>query len=160
MLFYKPATALGGPYDPIPVHAMAQEGTGLDYEVELVAVIGKKCADVSEAKALDYVLGYAVGNDVSHRDWQIKWGGSQWSLGKGFDGWAPWGPGIVSSSLIKDPQALKVKTVLNGKTMQVSIPGFAAFRIHITRYLSGLTLVTGLEHIGYDLPSRPDHRIS
>lgn len=126
MLFYKPATSLGGPYDPIPVHAMAQQGTGLDYEVELVAVIGKKCADVSEAKALDHVLGYAVGNDVSHRDWQLKWGGSQWSLGKGFDGWAPWGPGIVSSSLIKDPQALKIKTVLNGKTMQVS--GSPAFR--------------------------------
>lgn len=65
---------------------MAQEGTGLDYECELVAVIGKVCADVPESKALDFVLGYAVGNDVSHREWQIQRGGGQWSLGKGFDG--------------------------------------------------------------------------
>lgn len=98
---------------------MAQEGEGLDYECELVAVIGKKCSDVPESKALDYVLGYSVGNDVSHREWQLKRGGGQWSLGKGFDGWAPYGPGIVSSSLIKDPQTLRISTKLNGKTMQV-----------------------------------------
>ena len=116
---YKPITSLSGPFDPIPVHRLAQEGSGLDYECELVAVIGKQCADVPESKALDYVLGYAVGNDVSHRDWQIKRGGGQWALGKGFDGWAPFGPGIVSSNVIKDPQALKITTRLNGKTMQV-----------------------------------------
>lgn len=87
VLFYKPATSLAGPSDDIPVHPMAQEGTGLDYECELVAVIGKECADVKESEALDYVLGYAVGNDVSHREWQLQRGGGQWALGKGFDGW-------------------------------------------------------------------------
>lgn len=112
-------TALAGPFDPIPIPPKAQEGEGIDYECELVAVIGKKCVDVSESEALDYVLGYAVGNDVSHRDWQIKKGGGQWSLGKGFDAWAPFGPGIVSSSLIKDPQALRISTKVNGKTVQV-----------------------------------------
>lgn len=122
VLFYKPVTALGGPYDPVPVHAMAQEEEGLDYECELMAVIGKRCTDVSEADALNYVLGYSVGNDISHRDWQIKRGGGQWGLGKGFNGWAPWGPGIVSSSLIKDPQNLNIKTVLNGNTVQVRLP--------------------------------------
>lgn len=121
VLFYKPATSLAGPFDPIPVHPMAQEGEGLDYECELVAVIGKTCADVPESKALDYVLGYSVGNDVSHRDWQLKRGGGQWGLGKSFDGWAPFGPGIVSSSLIKEPQNLKISTFLNGKVMQVSL---------------------------------------
>lgn len=119
ILFYKPATALSGPGDAIPVHAMAQEGEGLDYECELVIVIGRRCASVSEEDALNYVLGYAVGNDVSHRDWQIKRGGGQWSVGKGFDGWAPFGPGIVSSALIKDPQKLKIWTKVNGKTVQV-----------------------------------------
>lgn len=84
-----------------------------------MAVIGKKCADVPESEALKYVLGYAIGNDVSHRDWQIQRGGGQWSLGKGFDGWAPYGPGIVSSELIKDPQTLKISTRLNGETVQV-----------------------------------------
>lgn len=131
MLFYKPVTALSGAFDPIPIHPMAQKGEGLDYECELVAVIGKQCTDVSEASALDYVLGYSVGNDVSHRDWQIKWGGSQWSLGKGFDGWAPWGPGIVSSALIKDPQSLRIKTVLNGKTMQVSLTTSSLLTPHL-----------------------------
>lgn len=122
VLFYKPVTSLGGPSDPIPVHPLAQQEEGLDYECELVAVIGKRCSDVSASEALDYVLGYAVGNDVSHRDWQIKKGGGQWSLGKGFDGWAPWGPGIVSSSLIRDPQKLRITTAINGKTVQVSRP--------------------------------------
>lgn len=119
-------TSLSGPFDPIPVHPKAQEGEGLDYEGELVAVIGKKCSDVSESEALDYVLGYAVGNDISHRDWQNKRGGGQWSLGKGFDGWAPFGPGIVSSALIKDPQALRISTKLNGETVQVGCDGLLA----------------------------------
>jgi 2-keto-4-pentenoate hydratase/2-oxohepta-3-ene-1,7-dioic acid hydratase in catechol pathway len=120
VLFYKPKTALGAPSDPIPVPPMAQkENTGLDYECELVIIIGKRCSNASESEALGYVLGYAVGNDVSHRDWQIKHGGGQWSLGKGFDGWAPFGPGIVSSSLIKDPQQLKIWTKVNGEQVQV-----------------------------------------
>lgn len=119
VLFYKPITSLSGPVDPIPVHSMAQEGTGLDYECELVVVIGKRCTDVSEADALDYVLGYSIGNDVSHRDWQLKHGGSQWSLGKAFDGWAPFGPAIVTGDVIKDPQNLKIWTKVNGQTVQV-----------------------------------------
>ena len=77
VLFYKPNTALSGPTDAIPVHAVAQKGTGLDYEGELVIVIGKEALNVSQADAEEYVLGYAVGNDVSHRDWQQKWGGSE-----------------------------------------------------------------------------------
>lgn len=100
---------------------MAQEGQGLDYECELVAVIGKKCKEVGEKEALDYVLGYAVGNDVSHREWQIQRGGSQWSLGKGFDGWAPWGPGIVRGSVLGDPHNLRIRTVVNGEVKQVSV---------------------------------------
>jgi 2-keto-4-pentenoate hydratase/2-oxohepta-3-ene-1,7-dioic acid hydratase in catechol pathway len=142
---YKPATSLSGPSDPIPIHTMAQEGTGLDYECELVAVIGKTCSDVSESKALDYILGYAVGNDVSHRDWQLKRGSGQWSLGKGFDGWAPYGPGIVSSSLVKDPQSLKISTKLNGKVMQESSTADMIFSVKKTiAFLSqGTTLLPG-----------------
>ncbi|KAK1755071.1 Fumarylacetoacetase C-terminal [Echria macrotheca] len=145
VLFYKPVTSLAGPTDPIPVHPLAQEGTGLDYECELVAVIGKRCSDVPESKALEYVLGYAVGNDVSHRDWQIKRGGGQWSLGKGFDSWAPFGPGIVSSSLIRDPQTLTIKTRLNGKTVQESSTADMIFSVKKTiAFLSqGTTLLPG-----------------
>lgn len=60
------------------MHRIAQTDPGLDYECELVVIIGKEARDVVEEDALDYVLGYAVGNDVSHRDWQIKKGGGQW----------------------------------------------------------------------------------
>ncbi|PHH93146.1 hypothetical protein CDD83_27 [Cordyceps sp. RAO-2017] len=145
ILFYKPPTSLSGPADPIPVHAMAQEGTGLDYECELVIIIGKRCTDVAEADALDYVLGYAVGNDVSHRDWQIRHGGGQWSLGKGFDGWAPFGPGIVTGSVIKDPQKLKIWTKVNGKTLQDGTTAEMIFGVKKTvAFLSrGVTLMPG-----------------
>jgi 2-keto-4-pentenoate hydratase/2-oxohepta-3-ene-1,7-dioic acid hydratase in catechol pathway len=145
VLFYKPITSLSGPTDPIPIHSIAQEGSGLDYECELVTVIGKTCSDVPESKALDYVLGYAVGDDVSHREWQLQRGGGQWSLGKGFDAWAPWGPGIVSPKLIKDPQNLKISTKLNGKTVQESSTKDMIFGIAKTiAFLSqGTTLLPG-----------------
>ncbi|KFA64204.1 hypothetical protein S40285_00821 [Stachybotrys chlorohalonatus IBT 40285] len=145
VLFYKPSTAASGPTDPIPVPLMAQQGTGLDYECELVVVIGKPCSNVTEADALDYVLGYAVGNDVSHRDWQIKHGGGQWSLGKGFDGWAPFGPGIVSTSLIQDPQSLRIWTKLNGKTVQDGTTSDQIFKVRqMLAFLSqGVTLLPG-----------------
>ncbi|KAK4105879.1 Fumarylacetoacetase-like protein [Parathielavia hyrcaniae] len=145
VVFYKPATSLTGPTDPIPIHPLAQQHTGLDYECELVAVIGKPCADVPEARALDHVLGYAVGNDVSHRDWQLKLGGGQWSLGKGFDGWAPFGPGIVGRDLVPDPQRLGIRTRVNGETVQDSTTADMAFGVARTiAFLSqGTTLMPG-----------------
>jgi len=145
ILFYKPATSLGGPFDNIPIPTMAQEFEGLDYECELVAVIGKEARDVSESKALDYVLGYAVGDDVSHREWQLHRGGGQWALGKGFDGWAPYGPGIVSSDLIPDPQRLRISTKLNGKMVQDSTTKDMCFGVAKTvAFLSrGTTLLPG-----------------
>lgn len=145
VLFFKPVTSIAGPTDDIPVSLLAQEGEGLDYECELVVVIGKEAKDVPESKALDYVLGYAVGNDVSHRDWQIKRGGGQWGLGKGFDGWAPFGPGIVSSKVIAEPNALHISTTLNGRTVQSSSTKDMIFGVAKTiAFLSqGTTLLPG-----------------
>lgn len=145
VLFFKPVTSIAGPTDDIPVAQMAQEGEGLDYECELVVVIGKEAKDVSESAALDYVLGYAIGNDVSHRDWQIKRGGGQWGLGKGFDGWAPFGPGIVSSKVITDPNTLNISTTLNGRTVQSSSTKDLIFGVAKTiAFLSrGTTLLPG-----------------
>lgn len=145
VLFFKPVTSIAGPNDEIPVPLLAQECEGLDYECELVAVIGKEARNVPESKALDYVLGYAVGNDVSHREWQIKRGGGQWGLGKGFDGWAPLGPGIVSSKIIRDPNALHISTVLNGQTVQSSSTKDMIFGVAKTiAFLSqGTTLLPG-----------------
>jgi len=68
----------------------------IDYECELVLIIGKQGKDIPEDKALEYVLGYAVGDDVSHRGWQLQRGGGQWGTGKMFDGWAPISGAIVS----------------------------------------------------------------
>jgi 2-keto-4-pentenoate hydratase/2-oxohepta-3-ene-1,7-dioic acid hydratase in catechol pathway len=145
VLFYKPVTSIAGPRDDIPISTMAQEGEGLDYECELVIVIGKEAKDVPESRALDCVLGYAVGNDVSHRDWQIKRGGGQWGLGKGFDGWAPFGPGIVSSRLIRDPNALHISTRLNGQVVQSSSTKDMIFSVaKVVAFLSqGTTLLPG-----------------
>ncbi|KAL4797365.1 hypothetical protein BDV19DRAFT_387534 [Aspergillus venezuelensis] len=145
VLFYKPVTSIAGPTDDIPVSTLAQKGEGLDYECELVIVIGKEAKEVPESKALDYVLGYSVGNDVSHRDWQLKRGGGQWGLGKGFDGWAPFGPGIVSSELIRNPNALNISTKLNGREVQASSTKDMIFNVAQTvSFLSqGTTLLPG-----------------
>jgi 2-keto-4-pentenoate hydratase/2-oxohepta-3-ene-1,7-dioic acid hydratase in catechol pathway len=145
VLFYKPVTALTGPFDPIPIPQPCKELPGLDYEVELVVVIGKAGRNIPESKALSHVAGYAVGNDVSHREWQTKRGGGQWSLGKGFDGWAPFGPGIVSSNVIKDPQDLKIRTKVNGKVVQESSTADMIFGVkEMISFLSqGVTLLAG-----------------
>ncbi|KAE8365783.1 hypothetical protein BDV27DRAFT_126227 [Aspergillus caelatus] len=145
VLFYKPITAITGPRDDIPVCSMAQDGEGLDYECELVVVIGKEAKSIPEEQALDYVLGYAVGNDISHREWQLKRGGGQWGLGKGFDGWAPFGPGIVSTKLIRNPNALNISTKVNGQTVQSSSTKDMIFGVAQTvSFLSqGTTLLPG-----------------
>ncbi|MEA1833095.1 fumarylacetoacetate hydrolase family protein [Methylobacterium durans] len=93
--------------------AVARE---FDYETELVIVFGKTCRDVSEDEALDYVAGYATGNDFSARDLQTLT--SQFMIGKTSDGFAPLGPYLVSADLVKDPNNLKLKTTVNGVTRQ------------------------------------------
>lgn len=145
VLFYKPVPSIGGPTDDIPVPYLVQDDEGLDYECELVIVVGKLAKDVPENRALDYVLGYAVGNDVSHREWQIKRGGGQWALGKSFDGWAPFGPGIVTTDVIRDPNALMILTKLNGQTVQSSSTKDMIFHVAQTvSFLSkGATLLPG-----------------
>lgn len=145
IVFHKPVTAISGPSDEIPVPPMVQDAEGLDYECELVIVIGKEAKNVPESEALNYVLGYSVGNDVSHREWQLKRGGGQWALGKSFDGWAPFGPGIVTSALIRDPNALRISTKLNGRTVQSSSTRDMIFSVAKTvSFLSqGSTLLPG-----------------
>ena len=87
-----------------------------DYECELVIVFGRECRDVSEADALDYVAGYATGNDFSARDLQTLT--SQFMIGKTSDGFAPLGPYLVSSDLVKDPNNLRLETRVNGVQRQ------------------------------------------
>jgi len=145
VLFYKPVTSISGPFDSIPVQSAAQEGVGLDYECELVVVIGTEGVNIPESQALSHVVGFCVGNDVSHRDWQFKRGGGQWSLGKMFDGWAPMGPGIVSSKIIKDPQSLQISTKVNGEIVQNSNTKDMIFSVAkmISILSEGTTLLPG-----------------
>ncbi|KAJ7686771.1 hypothetical protein B0H17DRAFT_1332603 [Mycena rosella] len=152
ILFYKPWTALSTPSAPIPVTAGYQNQTNftseMDYETELVVVMKKKAFNITEEVALDHVLGYAAGHDVSHRGWQIARGGQpqpQYSMGKGADGWAPWGPAIVSTSIITDPQTLNLWTKVNGVTMQNDTTASMIFGVAqlVSFFSMGITLLPG-----------------
>jgi 2-keto-4-pentenoate hydratase/2-oxohepta-3-ene-1,7-dioic acid hydratase in catechol pathway len=88
-----------------------------DYETELLIVIGKPARNVSEADALDFIAGYAIGHDFSARDLQLETGG-QWMVGKTLDGFAPIGPYFVSADLVGDPNNLKLETRVNGALRQ------------------------------------------
>src|SRR6185295_93634 len=111
------SNTLNNPYDPIPLPKMSQQ---IDYEAELAVVIGKDAKYVTKDRALDYVFGYTCANDVSARDWQKdkNLGGGQFARGKSFDGFCPLGPWIVTKEEIPNPNALRLKTILNGQTMQ------------------------------------------
>lgn len=144
VVFTKPADALNGPYSDVSIHPEAQGM--LDYEGELTVVIGKDAKNVSEADALDYVLGYTVGNDVSARNFQLPdTSGGQFCFAKSFDGFAPIGPAIVSKDLIRDPQQLHLVTKVNGKVRQETETSDMIFTISkIIEHLSkGTTLRKG-----------------
>ncbi len=112
--FSKPATAIGGPHDAIALPRVSEQ---LDYEAELVVVIGTACRYATEQEARDAIFGYCVGNDVSVRDWQFRT--SQFVLGKSFDTHAPHGPWIVTADEI-DPANLDITCRVNGEVRQSS----------------------------------------
>jgi 2-keto-4-pentenoate hydratase/2-oxohepta-3-ene-1,7-dioic acid hydratase in catechol pathway len=117
VLFMKTPSSVQNPGDPI-VLPRKLKSSEVDYECELAVVIGKACKNVSRNEALKYVLGYTCANDVSARDWQIKWGGGQWCRGKTFDTFCPLGPCLVTAEDVPNPNELAIKTTLNGETMQ------------------------------------------
>ena len=118
VVFTKPADALAGPYDDIHVHPEVQKQ--LDYEGELTVVIGRDGKNISVDNALDHVLGYTCGNDFSARDYQVpaSVSGGQFSYAKSFDQFAPIGPCVTSTAVIKDPQVLNYVTKVNGEIRQ------------------------------------------
>ncbi len=144
VLFVKGINTLQHPGAPVvlPRHLRSDE---VDYECELAVVIGKACKNVSSKNALEYVLGYTCANDVSARDHQIKLGGGQWCRGKFFDTFAPLGPCLVTPAEIPNPNALRIRTELNGETVQDSNTADMAFNVaELISYLSGsTTLVPG-----------------
>ena len=118
VLFMKNPASAHHPGDPIVIPAGLSEQPEVDYEVELVVVIGRAAKNVPVDRALDHVLGYTAGNDVSARRWQKQGGAGQWDRGKSFDTFCPLGPALVTADEIPDPQTLKLKTWLNGELMQ------------------------------------------
>lgn len=115
--FSKFSSSVIGPLRPIRIPEIAKE---VDYEAELVVVIGKSCRNVSKTDAPQYIAGYMNGHDVSARDWQIGRPGGQWLLGKTADTFAPTGPYLVTADEIKDANSLPIKLTLNGEIMQDS----------------------------------------
>jgi 2-keto-4-pentenoate hydratase/2-oxohepta-3-ene-1,7-dioic acid hydratase in catechol pathway len=144
MLFIKASNTLNNPGDPIPVPKLSSE---IDYECELAVVVGKTAKHVPRERALDYVLGYTAANDVSSRDWQRekRLGGGQFARGKSFDGFCPLGPWIVTRDEIPDPNALKIRTLLNGQVMQDHTTGDMIFDVPalIASLSSTMTLRAG-----------------
>ncbi len=134
VLFSKYATALVGDGADIVLPSTSQE---VDYEAELVVVIGKGGRHLAPDAALGHVAGYTIGHDVSARDWQLKKDGKQWMVGKTFDTFAPAGPHLVTADEVADPHALGIRLRLNGQTMQESNTRQMIFGVgEVVAYLS------------------------
>ena len=142
IVFAKYASAIIGPGDAIVLPATSGK---VDYEAELVAVIGTGGRDIPESQALDHVAGYTVGNDVSARDYQLEKPGGQWLMGKTFDTFAPIGPDVVTADEVPNPHRLRVRCILNGTPMQDSCTDQLIFGVdELVAYLSHVvTLAPG-----------------
>jgi len=139
VLFVKTKNAITGPDEAIVLPAMAPDE--VDYEAELVIVIGRQCKNVPREEALDFVLGYTCGNDVSARDCQLRLD-KQWARGKCFDTFAPIGPWIATDL---NADNLGIRLVLNGEVMQQSNTSDMVFSCaELVSYLSRcMTLYPG-----------------
>lgn len=151
VVFMKPTSAVSGPGDPIPLPRACEHGPEVDYEAELAVLIGRAARDVSPNAALAHVCGYTCANDVSARRWQRHGGGGQWIRGKGFDGFCPLGPVLVTADEIPDPQSLTIRCTLNGQRVQTGHTGdmlfpvadLIAFLSRDTTLLPGTLILTG-----------------
>jgi 2-keto-4-pentenoate hydratase/2-oxohepta-3-ene-1,7-dioic acid hydratase in catechol pathway len=138
--FTKAVTSINGPFDPVLI---AKTGQFVDYEVELVAVIGKGGRYISRQEAPARIFGYCVGNDVTERMWQHRT--PQWSLGKSFDTHAPIGPWITTADEVGDPHQLALRCYVNGEKRQDSITKHLVFNVwdQIEHLSQAMTLEPG-----------------
>ena len=148
VVFFKAPSCIVGPNDNVMV---PKDSTQLDWEVELVIVIGSTARYVAEKDAMRYVAGYCIGNDVSEREFQLKKGASQWSKGKGCDTFGPLGPWLVTKDEVKDVQNLGMWLDVNGERRQTGntktmIFGVAAVVADVSKYMTllpGDVITTG-----------------
>jgi acylpyruvate hydrolase len=137
-VFAKYASCIIGPGDPIVIPHVTKE---IDYEGELAVVIGRQARFVTEDTALEYVAGYAPFNDVSARDYQMRT--SQWTIGKTFDSFGPFGPAIVTTDEIPDPHTLDLRVTIGDEVLQSSNTRHLIFSI--PELISYLSMVMTLE---------------
>jgi ureidoglycolate lyase len=139
--FSKAVSSVNGPYDAIELPSVPKPH--VDYEAELVAVIGAGGRHIPAANAANAIFGYCVGNDVTERAWQHA--GPQWSLGKSFDTHAPFGPWIVTADEIPDPHSLGIRCLVNGETRQQSNTRHLVFDLwdQVAHLSSAMTLEPG-----------------
>ncbi|PGH27560.1 hypothetical protein AJ80_00802 [Polytolypa hystricis UAMH7299] len=149
-VFLKPATSLADPWPaPSILPKITQADNTGDYEAEMVIVIGRDAKNVSEADALQYVLGYTAANDISSRTSQFAQ--SQWCFSKGFDTSCPIGPVVVSPSLVPDPSKLHIRGLKNNQVLQDSslddliftVPQLISFLTQGTTLPAGTIILTG-----------------
>jgi len=142
VLFNKFPTSVAAHDDAIRLPAASSE---VDYEAELVVLIGRGGKHISLDDALTRVAGYTCGHDVSARDWQLRKPGGQWLMGKTFDGFAPFGPALVTKDEVGDPGQLGIALRLNGQTMQDSSTAQLIFNVaELIAYISRVcTLLPG-----------------
>lgn len=155
MWFMKTTGALQNPDDPI---VLPPGSAKVDYEGELVVVLGKPARNVSKEDALSYVLGYTIANDVSARDWQFELGGGQFNHAKSFDTFCPIGPILVTTDELSNPNALKLVTRVNDDVRQDWTTADMVFDVAtLVSFLSasrtlpaGTIILTGTPHgVGY-----------
>lgn len=159
IVFLKANGAISGPNDDIVIPKNSRK---CDWEVELCIIIGSKATCVSEAAALDHVAGYATGNDVSEREWQIERGGS-WDKGKGFDTSGPVGPWLVTKDEVPDPQALDMFLDVDGvrqqtgstRTMIFGVKTIVSYVSHFITLHPGDIIFTGTPP-GVGLGKKPE----
>ena len=147
IVFLKANGAISGPNDDVII---PKNSVKTDWEVELCIVIGSKATCVSEEAALDHVAGYAVGNDVSEREWQIERGGA-WDKGKGCDTFGPVGPWLVTKDEVPDPQDLSMFCEVDGvmrqngstRTMIFGVKTIVSYVSHFITLHPGDVIFTG-----------------
>ncbi len=138
--FSKAPTSANGPFDPIEI---PKAGQAVDYEAELVAVIGSGGRHIGLGDAPGAIFGYCVGNDVTERAWQHRT--PQWVLGKSFDTHAPFGPWITTTDEMPDPHGLGIRCLVNGETRQSSNTAHLVFDVwaQIEHLSKAMTLEPG-----------------
>lgn len=151
ILFNKFPTAISADGRPIVLPRLSSE---VDYEAELVAVIGTGGRHIPKDQALKHVAAYCCGNDVSARDWQLRKPGRQWLLGKSFDTFAPIGPVLTTADEVPDPGNLDIQLRLNGETMQQSNTSQLIFPVdELIAYVSGVCTLSPGDLIFTGTPS-------